>query len=147
MSDNSVEDLIKDVALKHGIALGADDPLLIQHTVNQRLIENFNQAIQEHLVLLREELELISRRWGDDAKEKAERILSVAIEHGRDQALMVIEGNAEGLSKTTRQALRAEIASQIAPVLKRSQRISWVTFAAAGFSLLASITALWIVLS
>lgn len=76
--------LRKEIAEKHGIAIGPDDPILILHTVNKQLIEDSAKAQQAIIDQFRAELEALAMRWGDDAKARAERVLNVALDASRD---------------------------------------------------------------
>ena len=78
-SDDKIEELIREIAVKHGIAVGRDDPILILQTINTRLMQDSQAAQQEILDRFKEELEAIAHRWGDDAKGKAERTLNAAL--------------------------------------------------------------------
>lgn len=70
---------IQDIAIKHGVVLSKDDPILILQTMNDRLIEETRQAQAAMLAQFREEMESISSQWKDDAKEKAEKVLNSAL--------------------------------------------------------------------
>jgi hypothetical protein len=74
---DQVEELIKEIAAKHGIAVSRDDPILILQTINARLMQDSAKAQQVMLDQYKEELEALALRWGNDAKTKAERILNV----------------------------------------------------------------------
>ena len=41
-----VEELIQEIALKHGITVSRDDPILILQTINKRLMEDSAKAQQ-----------------------------------------------------------------------------------------------------
>lgn len=71
--------LIKVIAAKHGIALSKDDPILILQTINDQLLEDGLVAQKAAMAALKEDLEEIAQRWGNDAKEKAERILTAGL--------------------------------------------------------------------
>jgi cell division septum initiation protein DivIVA len=75
-----VDELIKEIAGKHGIAVGRDDPIMILQTINARLLEDSARAQQAMLERYKEELEALSARWSSDAKQKAERVLNAALE-------------------------------------------------------------------
>ena len=79
-----VEELIKEIAVKHGIAVGRDDPIMILQTINARLMQDSQKAQQEMLDTFKSELEEMSHRWGIDAKEKAERILNASLAASKD---------------------------------------------------------------
>ena len=70
---------IQEIAVRHGVVLSKDDPILILQTMNDRLIEETRQAQVAMLAQFREEMEGISSQWKDDAKEKAEKVLNSAL--------------------------------------------------------------------
>ena len=73
-------DLLKEIAATHGVAVTRDDPLLILQTLNKRLMEDSAKAQQEMLDHYKEELAALAKQWGEDAKEKAEKILNAALD-------------------------------------------------------------------
>ena len=76
---SAIDETIKEIAVKHGVSVGRDDPLLILQTMHERLIEQQKRAQQELLAQFKSEIEQISSQWKDDAKEKAENILNSAL--------------------------------------------------------------------
>ena len=92
MSDK-LNETIQDIAVRHGVVLGKDDPILILHTMNERLLEDNRKAQQDLLLQFKEEMESISSQWKDDAKEKAEKILNAAL-----------AGSKEAMDKILREA-------------------------------------------
>jgi hypothetical protein len=74
-----VEELIKEIAAKHGIAVSRDDPILILQTINTRLLQDSAKAQQVMLDQYKEELEALALHWGNDARDKAERILNASL--------------------------------------------------------------------
>lgn len=102
-TSDELAELIREVAVQHGIALSREDPILILHTVNARLLANSQAAQQALLGEFKSELEEISTRWGADAKTKAERILNAALAASKEtMASMMQEGAREitaGLQK------------------------------------------------
>src|SRR5512137_900861 len=78
--EHEIEETIKEIAVKHGIAVGRDDPILILQTLNNRLMQANQKAQQDMLDQYKSELESISLRWSTDAKEKAERILNASLD-------------------------------------------------------------------
>ena len=49
MKPDKIEALIGDIAARHGIAVGRDDPILILQTINERLMQESAAAQQETL--------------------------------------------------------------------------------------------------
>lgn len=64
---------IQEIAIKHGVVVSKDDPILILQTMNNRLIEETRQAQADMLAHFREEMEGISSQWKDDAKKRRKR--------------------------------------------------------------------------
>ena len=62
-----------------GIAIGDKDPIMAQHALNKILIAEMNSSQEAMLDGFKSELEGIAFQWGNDAKEKAERILNASL--------------------------------------------------------------------
>jgi Transcriptional activator TraM. len=102
-----LDELIREVALRHGVALSREDPILIMHTVNARLLQDSQAAQQALLGEFKSELEEISTRWGADAKTKAERILNAALAASKDSMMQLMHDGAREITE----GLRHEIAA------------------------------------
>lgn len=76
---DKIEETIKEIALKHGVAVGRDDPTLMLHTINERLMRETAEAQRKILHEFKEELESAAYEWESTAKKTAERILEVAL--------------------------------------------------------------------
>lgn len=89
---------IQEIAIKHGVVLSKDDPILILQTINDRLIEESRQAQAAMLTQFREEMEAISSQWKHDAKEKAEKVLNAALAASREaMAKLLLESSSESV--------------------------------------------------
>lgn len=75
---------IQEIAVKHGVVLSKDDPILILQTMNDRLIEETRQAQADMLAQFKEEMEGISSQWKDDARDKAEKVLNAALASSKE---------------------------------------------------------------
>ena len=145
MSD-AVEDLIKEIAVKHGIAVGRDDPILILQTINARLLDDGAKAqralLQEH----KEELEAITQRWSVDVKGKAERILTASLTAGKEAMTRMMQ---DGAAVTTA-AVRSEVDQALKGIGKTVQQahdLSRVNLIAAAITLVAAAIALFATLT
>lgn len=144
MSDQ-VEELIKEIAAKHGIAVSRDDPILVLQTINNRLMEDSSKAQQAQLDQYKEELEGLALRWGNDAKDKAERILNAALKASKETMRREME---EGVKAAT-VAMRAEIDAALAGVtrpLRNTKHVAIFNVVAACITLAAAGVALWVTL-
>lgn len=92
---DKIEEIIKEIAARHGIAIGRDDPILMLHTINAQLMRENTEIQQEILDHYKSELEEIAQRWGDDARNKAERTLNAALTVSRDAMLENMQAGGE----------------------------------------------------
>ena len=53
----SIDETIKEIAVRHDVVLSKDDPILILQTMNERLLEETRKAQQEMLAQFKEEME------------------------------------------------------------------------------------------
>lgn len=116
---DKIEEIIKEIAARHGIAVGRDDPILMLHTINAELMRESTTAQQEILDHFKSELEEIAQRWGDDARNKAERTLSAALTASRDAMLETMQVGGEQTAEIIRREIQAlempmRVAKQVA---------------------------------
>lgn len=137
-SDDKIEDTIKAIAARHGIAVSRDDPILVLQTINDRLMKESQAAQQEILDRFQSELEVIAHRWGDDARNKAERTLTAALTASRDAMQ-------QGAAKAV-EAVQREIAGQLAAPIREAKRVAMMNMIAAGMTVFAAGLALWTIL-
>lgn len=144
MSDQ-LEELIKEIAAKHGIVVSRDDPILVLQTINNRLLQDSAQAQQTQLDHYKEELEGLALRWGNDAKGKAERILNASLAAGKDAMGQVMQEAA----RTTAATVTAEIDAALARLrasIRDAHRIAMLNVIASCMTMGAAVVALWAVL-
>ena len=144
MSDQ-VEELIKEIAAKHGIAVSRDDPILVLQTINNRLMQDSSKAQQAQLDVYKEELEALSLRWGNDAKGKAERILNASLSASKDAMGKVMEDGAKATAASVRAEIDAALASVAEPI-RAARQIGVLNVVASCITLLAAAVALWVTL-
>jgi hypothetical protein len=143
--NEEIDELIKEIAVKHGIAVGRDDPIIILQTINNRLMLDSQKAQQEMLDQFKSELEAMSLRWSIDAKEKAERILNASLAASKDAIGQVMLEEA----KVTATSVRAEIDDALSHVtinIRDARRISIFNVIASCITMLAAAVALWVIL-
>ena len=142
MATDKIEETIKDIAVKHGIAVGRDDPILILQTINERLMQDSAAAQQEILDHFKEELEAIAHRWGDDAKNKAERTLHAALTASRETMTQTMQEGAKSAAELIRREIKAASAQFAAPI-REAKRVALMNLIAAGMTIIAAGLALW----
>jgi hypothetical protein len=141
MSDQ-IEELIREIAAKHGIAVARDDPILVLQTINNRLLQDSAAAQQAQLDQFREELEAISMRWRIDAKAKAERVVNAALAASKTtMEQMMLDG-----ARTTSELLRSELNSTLISIIshaRESRHAAMLNLLASCFTILAVVLAVW----
>lgn len=128
-----VDELVKEIAAKHGIAVGRDDPLMIFITVGSKLLEESAKGQRVILDHFKEELEVLSARWSNDARERAERIVGASLDASRS---IVREGTREAVVSG-----RAEVDTvliRVGGALKRAQHAALLNLLASCVTLLAA---------
>ncbi len=79
MDDDRTDDLLKEIASKHGVALDREDPILIVQTMHARLLTESRSAQQAMIDDYRTTLEGLLDRWSAETKAKAERIVTASL--------------------------------------------------------------------
>jgi ribosomal protein L18 len=141
-----VDQLIREIAAKHGVAVGRDDPILILQTINAQLLEDGAKAQRAMLQTHKEELEAIAQRWGSDAKDKAERILSAGLAASKEAMARAMQ---EGALLSTA-SMRSEIdqaLGSITQAIEQARSLARINMIAAALTLVAAAIALFATLS
>jgi hypothetical protein len=139
---DQLEELIKEIAVKHGIAVGRDDPILILQTINNRLLLDSQRAQEALLEQYKEELEGIATRWGNDAKAKAERILNAAMAASKEAMAKTLQDGAVAAAALVRKEVDDVLAGARRQV-QAARGLSMWNLAAAAITLLAAGVAAW----
>lgn len=134
--------LIREIAVKHGIAVSRDDPILVLQTINQRLLEDSARAQQSQLDQFQAELDALSLRWGNDARARAERTVHVALVASQESLALALSTSASA----TTAVLRAEtdsILTRLAAPVATLRRTALLGVVASWITLLAAALVLW----
>jgi hypothetical protein len=134
---DQVEELIPEIAAKHGIAVSRDDPIFVLQTINNRLMHDSAKAQQDMLDRYKEELEVIAQRWGADAKAKAERILNASMTASKEAMQRTMQDGAAVATSLLREELDASVARVNVP-LSECRRITMLNVIASALTLLAA---------
>lgn len=139
-----VDELIREIAARHGIAVSRDDPILVLHTINARLLRQTADAQQAQLDRHKEELEALALRWGSDGRALAEKALNAALAAGRTAMLELMQEGARTMAAGVQTEIDAALA-QLAGPMRDARRIVALNVAAACIALLAAALAFWTV--
>ncbi|QLZ70837.1 conjugal transfer protein TraM (plasmid) [Legionella sp. PC1000] len=131
------ESLINEVAIKHGVVLGRNDPILILQTMNAKLMEDNAKTQQLMLHQYKEDLEGIALCWGNEAKEKSERILNASLAAAKETMANVLEESARSTALTIQNDIE-KLLSHAGGALRRTERIAMINLAASALTLVAA---------
>lgn len=137
-----VEELIREIAAKHGIAVSRDDPILILQTINTRLMEDSAKAQEAMLDQFKQELEAESQRWSNEAKAMAERVLNASLSASKDAMATLMQQGAKELTKGVRMEIEDAV-GVIARPIRDGRRIALLNIVAAVMTFCAAGIALW----
>ena len=140
--ESDIDELIKEIAAKHGIAVGRDDPILILQTLNTRLMQANQKAQQDLLDQYKSELEDLSLRWSTDAKEKAERILNASLDASKTAMKQLLQAVANEVVTTIKAEVDASL-NHINRPIQEAHRIGLMNIVASCITLLAAAIILW----
>jgi len=127
---------IQEIAIKHGVVLSKDDPILILQTMNDRLIEETRQAQAAMLAEFKEEMEAISSQWKDDAREKAEKVLNSALASSKEVMSKLFQESTNEFTKVVKEMIRDTLdeAHDLTHQARRTSRFAVISSTAIVFS-------------
>lgn len=141
---DKIADTIREIAGKHGIAVGRDDPILILQTINDRLMRDSVDAQKDLLARFAQELESIAHRWEADANGKAERIVNASLLASKDAMTKVMQEGAAAAGAAIRREVNAGVSSLAAGV-RAGRRVAIMNMVAAAGAVIAAALVLWAV--
>ena len=106
--DEKIDEAIQEIASVHGIAVSKDDPIMILHTMNDRLISDSKAAQQELLDNFRSELEVTVSELSLQAKNHSDRILNTTITTSKNEMVRVMEEQSNIITERWKVELHAE---------------------------------------
>lgn len=128
---------IQEIAVRHGVVLSKDDPILILQTMNDRLIEEARQAQAAMLTQFREEMESISSQWRDDAKEKAEKIINAALA-GSKEAMARLLLESTNISVQSMERMISDSLTEARDLSQQTKKFGWFMLVSSVLILAAS---------
>ena len=87
---DQIEELIKQVAAENGVGLSKDDPIMIMHTINARLLKDSERSQQVLLDQFKSEIEVVVSQVSIEAKKQSNSILNAAILSSRSEIAKVM---------------------------------------------------------
>lgn len=94
-SADPINRIMEEVAVKHGILLDRDDPVLMVYTINQHLMEASARVQQAMLDQYRVELEANMRLWEARVDRQTNKTVRVASEYTQELISAAIRSEGE----------------------------------------------------
>ncbi|WP_003396588.1 conjugal transfer protein TraM [Pseudomonas syringae] len=141
MADD-LENLREEIFRVHGISVGKDDPIMMLYTLNNRLLADGAKAQEEQLDAFKSELEGIAFRWGNDAKDKAERILNASLSVSKEAMAKVMQSSATEAVKALQSEFERSLARVEAPA-RSARNMILLNVLASIITLVAALLVLW----
>lgn len=140
--DDRIEALVREIAQKHGIVVGRDDPIFVLQTINHRLMQDSAKAQRAQIESLKEDMEALAQRWSVDAKEKSERVLNASLAAGKQAMAQLME---EGTRTSARVLINEldDLLARLAQPLREARQLAVFNVVASCITLLAAVVALW----
>ncbi|EOX7213253.1 conjugal transfer protein TraM [Escherichia coli] len=145
------DDIRKEVAIRHNVLLGKDDPILVTVTVNELVLGRYLDLISDQYDEANRTLTLTLQQQVEQSKETAGKIITDAANYVSDQTRQAVAEAVKDAGKELRQqvaevktASREAVASgRDAQVAKNSAMVAAVL---AGVAALIAVVALVVVL-
>lgn len=145
------DEIRKQVAIKHNVLLGKDDPILVTVTVSEMVLDRYLDLVSEHYADATRDLAVSMQQQVDQSKETAAKIITDASNYVSEQVRQAVsEAIVEAGGELKRQIAQAHSASRNAVVSERDAQSAkngaFLAAVVAGAAALISIAAVVIVL-
>lgn len=145
------DDIRKQVAIKHNVLLGKDDPILVTVTVSEMVLDRYLDLVSEHYEDATRALAVSTQQQVEQAKETAAKIITDASTYVSDQLRQaVVAAVNEAGGELRRQITAAQSASREAVSSGRDAQSAkngaFLAAVVAGVAALVSVAALVVVL-
>ncbi|MBA2709014.1 MAG: conjugal transfer protein TraM [Tatlockia sp.] len=135
---NSTETLIQEIALKNGVGISCDDPLLILQTINAQLMKDNAKAQHAMLNQFKEEMAGIALRWESDAKDKAERILNASLLASKESMTQCLQTSASITAALIKKEVEESLSHANHSLRNSAQGFNLVNLVASAMTFLAA---------
>ncbi len=142
MGDDHTDDLLKEIASKHGVALDREDPILIVQTMHARLLAESTAAQQVLLEEYRKALEALLERWGAETKAKAERIVTASLTASTEAMKAQMATHTTDVASAIRNAI-TEVLEQTETRMRRATTLGYLNLLAALVTFLTAVVVYW----
>ncbi len=144
MDEDPTDDLLKEIASKHGVALDRADPILMVQTMHARLLAESRSAQQAMLEDYRTTLNALLDRWGVETKAKAERIVIASLTASTETMKAEMATHTMDVAR----AIRNEVTGVLETTetrMRRATTVGYLNLLAAVVTFSAAVVIYWII--
>lgn len=138
MTDDQQKEIIATIAKRHGVSVGADDPILILDTLLELLFVDAKKRQDVILRHFREEIEGAAHSWAGNASRTADAALNQAL--GATKGMMM--ESMEAGARQTAAAVKNEMAI-CKETVRRAHQVALLNLGAAAMTMIAAVVVLW----
>ena len=142
MDDDRTDDLLKEIASKHGVALDRADPILIVQTLHERLLIESQSAQQAMLEDYRTTLEALLDRWSAETTAKAERIVTASLTASTETMKAQMATHTTGVASAIRNEV-TDVLDQTETRMRRATTVGYLNLLAAVVTFLSAVVLYW----
>jgi len=142
MGADPTEELLHEIASKHGVALDRADPILIVQTLHARLLAESRSAQQAMLEEYRATLEGMLDRWSAETTAKAERIVTASLAASTETMTAQMTTHTTEMARAIRKDV-TEVLDQTEARMRRATTVGYVNLLAALVTFLSAIVLYW----
>ena len=142
MGDDRTDDLLKEIASKHGVALDREDPILMVQTLHARLLADSRSAQHAMLEDYRKTLEGLLDRWSEETTAKAERIVTASLTASTETMKAQMATHTTDVASAILNAV-TEVLEQTETRMRRAQTIGYLNLLAALVTCVAAVVVYW----
>ena len=142
MGADPTDELLHEIASKHGVALSRQDPILIVQTMHERLLAESRSAHQAMLEDYRTTLEALLERWSTETKVKAERIVTATLTASTEAMTAQMATHTTDVARAIRKEVTA-VLEQTETRMRRATTLGYLNLLAALVTVLAAVVLYW----
>ena len=142
MGEDPTDDLLKEIASKHGVALDREDPILIVQTLHARLLADSRSAQHAMLEDYRTTLESLLERWSAETTAKAERIVTASLTASTETMKTQMATTTTDVAHTIRKEV-TEVLEATEARMRRATTLGYLNLLAALVTCVAAVVIYW----
>lgn len=146
MDDNSIDEILRKIALEHNVTLGREDPILILHTMNKIIIEE-NRKNQDLLFKdLGEKLGHVMVGVSENSKSQVEKSVNAALTASKEISSSIIDNSSKVTIEKINDSLKKAVDNAIEKIDSKNKAVKNLAYVNLVASAMVLITAVVLVL-